>query len=322
MCVLSLRRYISPMNKLQLPASRIFLLMLFLLPATSMKAQMTAFPPSDVYQQNRLRTIVWSEVAIGVGVTAGLYFLWYKKFPKSRFHFFNDNAEWLQIDKVGHMTTAYNVAVGQYDLMRWSGVREQPSIAIGAGTALIYMSIIEVLDGFSTHWGFSKTDMLANITGCALFAAQQKLWGEQRASLKFSFHATPFSKYNPSELGNNWRARMLKDYNGQTYWLSFNIHSFLPANSNFPVWLNAAVGYGGEGMTGGTVNPKEVNGKAIPEFKRYRQFYLAPDVDFQKIQYNSGFLRSAAFFTQFIKTPAPALEYNGLKKFKFHPLYF
>ena len=69
------------------------------------------------------------------------------------------------------------------------------------------MSIIEVMDGFSTHWGFSKGDMLANIIGTGLFAAQQKWWGEQRMSLKFSFHHTLFATYNSSELGNNWKSR-------------------------------------------------------------------------------------------------------------------
>ncbi len=35
---------------------------------------------------------------------------------------------------------------------------------------------------------------------------------------------------------------MLKDYNGQTYWLSFNVASFLPTNSGFPYWLNMSLG--------------------------------------------------------------------------------
>ena len=46
---------------------------------------------------------------------------------------------------------------------------------------------------------------------------------------------------------------MLKDYNGQTYWLSANLKSFFPG-SNIPPWLNVAIGYGADGMFGGFEN--------------------------------------------------------------------
>ena len=46
---------------------------------------------------------------------------------------------------------------------------------------------------------------------------------------------------------------MLKDYNGQTYWLSANLKSFFK-KSNVPTWLNISVGYGAEGMFGATEN--------------------------------------------------------------------
>jgi hypothetical protein len=43
---------------------------------------------------------------------------------------------------------------------------------------------------------------------------------------------------------------MLKDYNGQTYWLSVNLHSFYKG-SKIPKWLNLAIGYGANGMLTG-----------------------------------------------------------------------
>ena len=33
--------------------------------------------------------------------------LWYKNYPKSNFHFVNDNSSWLQMDKFGHAATSY-----------------------------------------------------------------------------------------------------------------------------------------------------------------------------------------------------------------------
>jgi len=299
-----------------------FLLVFFISFVPEMRAQNKFLEPSAQYNPDRLKGVVITEIAGGLLISTGLYFLWYRKHPRTPFHFFNDNREWLQMDKVGHLTTAYNIAAVQYDLMRWCGVKNDASIAIGSLTALGYMSIIEVLDGFSSKWGFSNGDMLANILGSALFAAQQKGWGEQRISLKFSYHATIYPGYYPEELGKNRISRILKDYNGQTYWLSFNIKSFLSAKNDFPSWLNMSAGYGAEGMIGATQNPETLSGKTIPYTRRFRQFYLAPDADLLRVSSESGFFNTASYFTRFIKVPAPALEWNTLKRLTFHPVYF
>ena len=284
-------------------------------------AQSFFLPPSEGFRQDRFKTVIITETAIGLVASAGLYFLWYKRFPHSRFHLFNDNREWLQVDKVGHAVTAYNIGVIQHDLMRWCGVSPNTSIIIGSASALGYMSIIEVMDGFSKHWGFSKGDMLANIAGTAIFAMQQRFWHEQRISLKFSAHYTPFARYYPAELGDNRASRLLKDYNGQTYWLSVNIKSFLPAASSFPAWANMAFGYGAEGMIGGYNNPPAINGKPIPEFKRVRQFYLAPDADLFRIKSSAPF-NTAAYILKMSKIPAPALELSSEGKWKMKGFYY
>ena len=302
--------------------SRPLLTFCLLISSISGFAQDIFLPPSATYRQDRLRTVVITEVATGVAISAGLYFLWYRKHPRSRFHFFNDNGEWLQMDKAGHATTAYNIGVIQYDLMRWCGVDNNTSIAVGGLTALGYMSIIEIFDGFSSKWGFSKGDMLANIFGAALFAAQQKGWNQQRISMKWSFHMSPYAKYYPAELGSNFFSRMLKDYNGQTYWLSFNIASFLPSNTGFPYWLNASLGYGAEGMIGARSNPGSINGVAIPDFPRYRKFYFAPDANLYSIPTTSSFYNAAAYLTRFSKIPAPTLGWSKEKGLKFFPLYY
>jgi hypothetical protein len=226
------------------------------------------------------------------------------------------------MDKMGHATTAYTIGAVQYDLMRWCGVHNDASIAIGSLTAIGYMSIIEVLDGFSSKWGFSKGDMLANLIGTALFAGQQKGWGAQRISLRFSYHASIFPQYYPQELGTSWISRILKDYNGQTYWLSFNMAGFLPGSSGFPSWLNLNLGYGAEGMIGARSNPASLNGKAIPEYKRFRQFYLAPDIDLNRVSSANRPYVTAAYLTRFLKFPTPAVEWNTESGWKLHPFYY
>lgn len=303
--------------------TRQFLLLVFFFSIALQQAtaQQYFLPPSNQYRPDRLKKVVWTESAVFVLTSVGLYYLWYKKFPKSRFHFINDNREWFQIDKIGHATTAYNVSTMQHDLLRWSGVKPNQAIIGGALTSLAFLSIVEVMDGFSKGWGFSGGDMLANFSGAAMFAAQQKGWGEQRIGLKFSASFSPYAKYNPNLLGKQWASRLMKDYNGQTYWLSLNIRSFLKSDSRFPAWANIAVGYGGDGMTGANENPSTVKGINIPSFKRNRQFYLAPDVDWFRIS-SSPAVNTPLYLLRFFKTPAPAIEFNTGGKLKLKPFYF
>jgi hypothetical protein len=285
-------------------------------------AQNDFFQPSQNYNAGRIRGTVIAEAVAGTAVTFGLNYLWYKKFPHSRFHFFNDNSEWLNMDKVGHATTAYNIAAIQSDIFHWCGVRSGTAAVIGTLTSFSFMTMIEILDGHSAKWGFSKGDMLANIAGCLLFQGQQLMWGQQRISLKFSYHQTLFAKYYPQELGSNWRERILKDYNGQTYWLSFNIGSFMSSKSDFPQWLNASVGYGAEGMIGARENPKVINGQAIPDFKRYRQFYFSFDSDLYRIRDVSEFSTTLLKINRTFKMIFPTLEWNNENGTKWHWLYY
>ncbi|MBX2921213.1 MAG: DUF2279 domain-containing protein [Chitinophagaceae bacterium] len=277
-------------------------------------------PPSDTYRPDRLKKVVITEVAISTAVSVGLYYLWYKKFPRSKFHFFNDNREWLQMDKIGHATTAYNIGVLQYDMMRWCGVKKNDAIVIGSATALGGLTIIELLDGFSTHWGFSKGDMLANLVGTAIFASQQRWWDQQRISMKFSAHLSPYAQYHGGELGKSFASRILKDYNGQSYWLSFNIKSFLPASSGFPAWPAISLGYGADGMIGGHENPPAVKGVSVPSFERTRRFMISPDADLFRVR-SAAPVDAATYMLKSFKFPAPTFEINSKGKAKLYGIY-
>ena len=285
-------------------------------------AALQAKAQPNTVNQGRLNGVVISEAIIATAGTIALHYLWYKKFPKSRFHFFNDNAEWKYMDKIGHATTAYNFSAIQYDMMRWSGVDNKKAAWIGGLTALGLQTMIEIFDGYNSEWGFSKGDMLANISGCALFVAQQLAWGEQRARLKFSFHKTIYSKYNPAELGANKWQSWLKDYNGQTYWLSINPASFMKSNTSFPQWLNVNVGLGADGMIGARTNPSSIGNVAIPQFRRQYRFMFSVDADLKRIDNKNMDPHILLTVPNVMKIPAPALEFKKDSAVKFHWLYF
>lgn len=275
----------------------------------------------DGINKARLTGLIIGGSAIYAGTMFGLYQLWYKDYPQSSFHFINDNHEWQQLDKGGHIFNAYYMGIIGYESLRWAGLDKRKSAWYGGSLGFMYLSVIEILDGFSTEWGASGGDLIANTFGSATYIGQQLIWDEQRFQIKWSVHPTDYAQYRPELLGRNFSERSIKDYNGQTFWLSGNIHSFLKKDSRFPKWLNVAAGYGGEGMTGGASNPSEIDGIPLPHFDRYRKFYIAPDIDLSKIKTGSQTLNLLLKSLGIFKFPLPTLEFSN-KGIKFHPLYF
>lgn len=286
--------------------------------------QSSFWGPADTLNKPRLYTVGIGAGALSVGSLTALYSTWYADYPQSGFHFINDNSNWYGMDKAGHMLTTYSIAYNGYSVLRWSGVNELNSTLYAGLSGWTYLAAVEVMDGFSDEWGFSTGDLLFNTLGSGLFIGQQLGWGEQRIVLKYSYHSTIYPQYRPELLGSGWTEEWLKDYNGQTYWVSVNPRSFSDGDGWWPEWLNVAGGYGATGMTGAASNPMFNNaGEPIPSFERGQQYYLSLDVDLTKIPVKSPFWKGVFRVLNVIKIPAPTLEYRSIDgNFYFHPMYF
>ena len=191
----------------------------------------------------------------------------------------------------------------------------------GALTGFGFQLTIEVFDGFSSGWGFSVGDLAANTIGAGLYYTQQRCWKDQLIKYKFSYHPTEIAQYVPSLLGENSTQRLFKDYNGQTYWLSFNLHGLVFKNEKFPDWLNLAVGYNATGMTGARVNRTTYNGVAIPQFDRTYSFILSPDIDLTKIKSKRKAINLVKEAFGFVKFPMPAIRLNKEGRFDAKAIY-
>jgi hypothetical protein len=275
--------------------------------------------PSDSLNIHRINTVILTEALVATTTLVGLNQLWYADYPRSKFHFINDNQEWLQMDKLGHGYTSYQMGRWGAELQQWSGATKKQQLIYGAGVGFAFLTAVEVLDGFSSQWGASLGDVMANASGTALYVTQELLWKEQRIIPKFSFQKSIYAPQRPEVLGSSFSEQLLKDYNGQTYWLSINLHSFAK-NSKLPKWLNLAFGYGADGMTTGNNElPYGFNNKNIT---RKRQFYLSLDVDLTKIESNSHVLKT--FFSIFntLKIPAPTVELTPNESVRIHLFQF
>jgi hypothetical protein len=260
-----------------------------------------------------------SSIALTSGSLIYLNQAWYQEYNTSKFHEFNDNDEWFQLDKCGHAFTTYQTGQLMMNAMDWAGYSKKSQLITGGLSGFAYMSVIEVMDGYSDGWGFSWGDMGANALGSGLAIAQKALWNEQRIQLKFSFYQSSYAKYRTDLLGASFGSQILKDYNGQIYWLSINPSTFMKKDTKFPKWLNVAFGYGANGMIGARNNDFLIQDSdgTIRTFNRYRQGYLSLDVDFTRIKTKSRFLKSVFTCINVIKIPFPNLEVSE-GKFKFN----
>ncbi len=247
-----------------------------------------------------------------VGAIGVLNGAWYTQYERSTFHSFDDSGEWLQMDKAGHFFSAYTL--GRWGHAAWDrcGTSSKESILLGGSLGLVFLTGVELLDGTSAGWGFSWTDMAANVAGAGFFMGQEALWKEQRITVKLSAHLTPYAAQRPGLLGESLGERILKDYNGQTIWLSGNLRSFAP-KSTIPPWLNVAVGYGAENML--TAFPEPGDG-------RFRQYYVAPDIDLTRIKSGSALVRTILFVLNGVKVPLPGIEVRSTGRVLFHGLAF
>ena len=263
--------------------------------------------------KKRQTIVAVSNLLLYTGSISALNKVWYANYPKTSFHLYNDGGEWLNMDKVGHAYSAYQISRLQFNTLKWAGVKPKKAVLYSSLTSIGYQTIIETLDGFSSGWGWSWKDMAANGLGTGLWASQQLAWGEQKVKLKFSTH---YNKYSDSQLeyrnnqlfGKFFTERLLKDYNAQTFWLSANINAICP-KLPAPKWLNIAVGYGAENMFGGFANnwSTPTGDVARMDLKRYAQWYLSLDVDFERIPTKSKALKFLFYILDAIKMPAPTL---------------
>ncbi|MCG8308819.1 MAG: YfiM family protein [Cytophagales bacterium] len=271
---------------------------------------------STQVNKKRLRTVlVGTGVAYGAGLVA-LNEVWYKEQGKTDFHFFNDNSQWNQVDKIGHFYTAYQLSSIGKRVFLWTNMDEKKSAIWGSVMSQALMIPIEIMDGFAVEYGFSWGDIAANLLGSGFFLSQELGWKGQKIKAKFSFHRTTYAKIRPDVLGNGFFEELLKDYNGQTYWLSFDIYKLARRNNSLPKWLNIAVGYGANGMVYAREDENRENG-----YESYRQYYVGIDFDLSHIHTKSKFLNSVLFFADMVKLPAPTVEFNK-NGVHYHWLYF
>ena len=268
----------------------------------------------DSINRKRMTTlIVGGGIAYGATLVA-LNNAWYSDHSKEEFHFFDDKAEWKQMDKLGHFYGAFQFSHAAKRALQWTGMREKKSAIWGSALGFALMLPIELMDGYSSEYGASTTDVLANAIGSGFHLGQALLWNEMRIHPKFSFSQSGISHHRPELLGTGYLENVVKDYNGQTYWLGFDLYRLAGVK---PKWLNVALGYGVNNMVNASGTPTN----SFP-LASYRQYYLGIDINLTHIQSRSKAVNTLLYVVNLIRIPAPAVEYTSDGNWTFHAIHF
>ncbi|MFZ9981522.1 MAG: DUF2279 domain-containing protein [Cyclobacteriaceae bacterium] len=262
----------------------------------------------DSLKDKRIRLLVASAGVYAGGMT-GLSLAWYKN-EKQPFRWFNDLPEWKQMDKAGHFYTAYHLADIAGKKLKKTGMNPKAAAWAATITSILALSAIEIPDGYSPDYGASGTDIIANMLGSLSWMAQQNRNEGALLVPKFSFHRSGMAGSRPEILGKNFAEQVLKDYNGQTYWLSADMDQI----SNWPKWINIAVGYGASGMKYGR-DEQNIADRLQP----YRRWFLGLDIDLTNVPTRHKFLKKLFAITGYIRIPAPAIEFSS-RGWTFHAI--
>lgn len=213
------------------------------------------------------------------------------------------------MDKVGHFYIAHKISQFCRDKYVWSGLDNQTSTWIGAGISVGYQTTFEFFDAYSAEWGFSWSDVAANTLGTISYTAQSLVWEEERIIPKFSYSPTEFASIRPEVLGSSFAESLLKDYNGQTYWLSFSPGTFFK-DSPIPEWACVSIGYSAHAKLKGDQESFTDVSTGIT-YQAQREFLLSLDIDFSRLPIKRPWLKAIVKQFNYVKIPFPALRLRG-----------
>src|SRR6478672_9789540 len=111
------------------------------------------FSSADTLSPSGKRWIVsGANLAVWTASYVMLNKAWYSHYDREKFHVFNDNPEWNQMDKLGHLWTTYHVSRVANEWWQWTGMSKKKSALLGGVSGMAYQGLIELQDGYSSKW--------------------------------------------------------------------------------------------------------------------------------------------------------------------------
>lgn len=188
------------------------------------------------------KQLVTTGIIVQQAASFYIEYKWWWEGNYDDFNFENDqgfNSESLGADKLGHAFTSYLFFNALNEAMIWGEYKDKSRLILSTTLPAVWALSIEIGDGFSP-FGFSFRDLAANFTGIGFGLLQQKVPYFKNITFKFSYW--PVGNAQTRQIKG---VSLAEDYDGHSYWLSFNLHKMLPKKLGqaWPEWLNIAAGY-------------------------------------------------------------------------------
>jgi hypothetical protein len=259
--------------------------------------------------------VSWLRTGVVVGGIASVFTIlhiyqsnaWWKD-NRTAFHVIEDADYQADFDKFGHAFGGYYTSVFFDASYRWAGMDSARASLMGALSGALYEFYVEMEDGFAGGWGFSRGDAKADLAGATFYLLNQRV--PFLRNFRYKWLYTPTNKLldnHPDVASPGHDVNFIEDYGGQTYYLSANIHGFLPESLQpyWPRWLNVAAA-----VSGYNIN--------YPDFaRRHKAWYLALDYDLDRMIPETpwGFLNLVIKGLGYWHLPAPAWRFYPNSEF-------
>ena len=253
----------------------------------------------------------------GISTTAAFYMFytllseaWWNNKSRIDFHFEDDLTYVSNYDKLAHYYGGYAVASLMADGLMWSGLSPHASYASAWGYSSAVQLVIDIKDGYSEGFGFSKWDVIAGSLGGATPWIEYAIWGheQEQVDLKFSYYrnSTIYEEEAGTSLG-------FDDYTNQTMWVSY--YPFLKSKDYFKRIFGIAIGFS---MDEGRFTRGYGEGKW--------EVYLALDYNIEEMFFSkkrSPFIKGLLRYLNHLKLPSPTVQVYPVRSFKLtYPIEF
>ena len=166
--------------------------------------------------------------------------------PIGPFHLRQDWKTWKGMDKFYHAYGSYQLSSLFYQMNKWAGIDSIKSLNLAFLESVIFSTTKEYFDGRIKIGGWSWYDIGMNNLGNLNFYFQQRFLGSQKIQYKFSYFSSGLQAYNPGTLGTSNLNYWMKDYNGETFWLSSSLGDWNITQNKWLKPLGLAIGYGAQ----------------------------------------------------------------------------
>lgn len=231
------------------------------------------------------------------GVYVYLNNVWWKE-QRVPFHI-TDDAELryaLNLDKAGHFISSYFVSDVFADVLQVTGLQRKHALWGGAALSIINSTIVELKDAYSPYWGFSKFDMLANITGAILPVLQYHIPAVQHVHFSWSYDFSNPSYYK-SMPGHEDKS-FIDDYDRHNFWCTVDVWSLCGMNTSktcSPFFIQPAIG----------LSAQNIDGKGAGQ----HEWFIGMHLNLNNVHISSSqFVKYAFKYINFYHLPAPALR--------------